>query len=97
MILIFLSSALLLHTFEGFEYYKSSHTMTYSEAEEFCAELDGNVVSLKSDVQNDMLGDLVLAERHSWSVHRSLFCNSVRTMHKIFMLDRCRTQKYFKF
>ena len=53
-------------TFYGSDYYESNDTMTYVEAEEFCADLDGSVVSIGSAEENEMLGLLVAAYRDSW-------------------------------
>ena len=55
-----------MSTFYGSDYYESNDTMTYVEAEEFCADLDGSVVSIGSAEENEMLGLLVAAYRDSW-------------------------------
>ena len=55
-----------MSTLDGFEYYESNDTMTYVEAEEFCADLDGSVVSIGSQEEDEMLVLVVYADYERW-------------------------------
>ena len=56
----------ILSTLEGFEYFESNDRMTYSDAEQFCSQYQGNVVIITNQAEHDLLAVVVFAAYDTW-------------------------------